>query len=520
MKTQNILKVTFSILMIAGLIFPATAQELRNGETVKENRITESFNKIVVENNFNIFLEHGEESKVVIETNREFQNAVQANVVNGVLTLSTSSTQKVNILNAYITTPKIQEIILNGNASLKSKGIIEEYKLVLKTFGTAMISMDIEVEDLVTELHGASEIILNGKAVNHEALLQGASILITSKMLNENTSIETNGSSKAFVNTANKLNITSNSSSKVEYENIPKNVNRQNTDKVYKEYSLDIDNRDNARINLGNLDMRFSDSRDSTYIRLGRHSFVVDEYGNARYRRMYRDRFNSNWAGILLGINGYVTPNHDLDFPQEYDYLNLNLAKSIRFDINIFEQNVRLTKDNHLGMATGLGFEIRSYQFEKNVTLIAEEPQIAGFYNEGVYVSKSKLAATYLNLPIILEYQTNSYSNRNSFHISAGMVFGLRIGSHTKIKFEEKNKEYSLIDPVSGDVYDLRTSPNRSRVKEFGAFHLNPFKVDAMFTIGWGWVNLYATYSLTTLFKEGQGPELYPVSIGISLLKW
>ena len=49
-------------------------------------------------------------------------------------------------------------------------------------------------------------------------------------------------------------------------------------------------------------------------------------------------------------------------------------------------------------MATGLGLEIRSYHFEKNVTLLADQPQIEGYYNEGVYVSKSKLAVTYVNM--------------------------------------------------------------------------------------------------------------------------
>ncbi len=520
MKTRNIVMISLTFLMIAGLILPTTAQQLMNEDVVKENRITDSFNKIEADNYFNIILEQGVESEVTVETSKHFQNSVRTKVVNGTLMLSANSSPRVKVLNVYISSPRIREITLNGNSSLKSKGIIEQFELSLKTYGTSMLDLEIKVDDLVTESHGASEIILKGDVKNHIAELNGASKLIADKLLAENTTIETNSTAKAYVNTENRLDITSNENSRVEYGNKPHKVNRKNTGRVYKEYTLDIDDRDNARLNLGNLDVRYSDYRDSTHVRIGRHSFVVDEYGNARYRRMYRDRFNANWAGLLIGINGYLTPEHDLDFPQSYDYLDLNLAKSIRFDINLFEQNIRFTKDNRFGMATGLGFEIRSYHFEKNVSLLADQPQIEGYYNEGVYVSKSKLAVTYINIPFLLEYQTNSYSNRNSFHISAGMVFGLRIGSHTKIKFEEKNKEYLLLDPVTGDPAYMRTSPNKKRVKEFGAFHLNPFKADAMFTIGWGWVNLYATYSLTTLFKEGQGPELYPFSIGITLLKW
>ena len=520
MKTRNILMISFTLLMMVGLNIPTFSQNMMNDESVRENRITKAFSKIEADNHFNIILEQSDESKLVIETNSDFQNAVKTEVINGVLKLTTTSTKNVKTLNAYINAPKIQTIILNGDASLKSIGTIKGYDLFLQSYGTSIIDLSVDVDDLTTELHGASEIILTGKAAHHHSELQGASKLLADRLTATNTTIETNASAKAYVNTINKLNITSNGNSRVEYSNKPESINRQNTERVYKEYSIDVEDIEDSRLNLGNFDVRFRESRDSTHIKIGRHWFIVDEYGNARYRRMYRNKFNSNWGGIHLGINGYLTPQNDFDYGDAYDYLDLNLAKSIRFDINFLEQNIRLTKNNKFGLVTGLGMEIRSYHFENNVSLVGSNPEIKGYFNDGIYVSKSKLAVTYLSLPFLLEYQTNSYRNRNSFHISAGMVFGLRIGSHTKLKFEEKNKEYLLLDPLTGDPAYVKTSPNRKRFKEFGSFHLNPLKADAMFMIGWGWVNLYATYSITTLFKEGQGPELYPFSIGISLLKW
>lgn len=520
MKTHKFYILTAMIWFVAGFLATANSQQLGVFETTKENRIVAPFTSIEAADYFNIILEQSNETKVVVETEPKFQDEIKVNVTNGVLNLGTLPHSKFKVLNLYITTPEIRKIVLNGNSSLKSKGMIEASNLVLETYGTAILSLNLDVDNLETESHGASEIILDGRAVEHLAVLHGASKLIASKLIVDNTSIETNALTNAFVNTKNELNITSNDNSSVEYQNIPAQVNRKNPEKVYREYKLTLDERDEARLDLGRFNVQFNDSRDSTTVKIGRHWFIVDEYGNARYRRMYRDKFNSNWAGVLLGINGYLTPDHNMDFPQEYNYLDLNLAKSIRVDINIFEQNIRFTRDNRFGMATGLGFEIRSYHFDRSVSLIGTEPSIEGYYNEGIYISKSKLVATYLNLPFILEYQTNSYSNRDSFHISAGMVFGLRIGSHTKIKFEEKNKEYALIDPVSGNPAYVKTSPERKRYKEFGSYHLNPFKADAMFMIGWGWINLYATYSLTTLFKEDQGPELYPFSIGLSLLKW
>ena len=58
----------------------------------------------------------------------------------------------------------------------------------------------------------------------------------------------------------------------------------------------------------------------------------------------------------------------------------------------------------------------------------------------------------------------------------------------------------------------------RQKPKQFDSFNINPFRYDAMVRIGWGVINLYATYSMNTLFKEGGGPELYPFAIGITFL--
>lgn len=522
MKTKNIIIISLALLIVIALSTPTLSQGMMNSQIIKETRITEAFTKILVNNGYNVILEQSAEMSIIVEAAKDLQNSVKISVVNGELRLMPISGRKPFILKVYINAPEIDQINLFGNSSLQSKGIISQQKMELKTFGTAMLSLEIEVGDLHTESHSASEIILNGKVINHIAELQGASKLIASKLLAENTIVETNTTSRAFVNTINELEITSNGSSSVEYHNIPKNVKRHNTDDVRLEYNFTINNDDELKseLNLGSLNLRYSESRDSTIIKIGRHYFAIDSYGNARYRRYNRNKFNSNWSGILIGINGYLRSQNDMDFPDGYDYLDLNIAKSIRFDLNIWEQNIEFTKDHRFGMATGLGFEFRNYQFDQNVTLVGDQPEIAGYFNEGLYIKKTKLVATYLNIPFLLEYQTNSYSNRDSFHMSAGMVFGLRIGSHTKIKTQEKNKEYTLIDPVSDEVFDTRTTPNRTRFKEFDSFHLNPFKIDAMFMIGWGWVNLYATYSLSTLFKDNHGPELYPFSIGVSLLKW
>jgi hypothetical protein len=58
---------------------------------------------------------------------------------------------------------------------------------------------------------------------------------------------------------------------------------------------------------------------------------------------------------------------------------------------------------------------------------------------------------------------------------------GLRIGTHTKFVYENGDKETD---------------------KERGASSMNPFKLDLMARIGWGKINLYGKYALSSTLQR------------------
>jgi hypothetical protein len=49
---------------------------------------------------------------------------------------------------------------------------------------------------------------------------------------------------------------------------------------------------------------------------------------------------------------------------------------------------------------------------------------------------------------------------------------------------------------------------------------METFKYDATAKIGWGVLNLNASYSLNTLFKKEKGPELYPFTVSLTLVNF
>ncbi|MEI7897098.1 MAG: hypothetical protein WCJ26_08680 [bacterium] len=235
-----------------------------------------------------------------------------------------------------------------------------------------------------------------------------------------------------------------------------------------------------------------------------------------------RKKYNGHWAGIDLGISGYVTPDFNMNFSPSYPYMNMNTARSLTVNLNPFELNVNLYQ-NKIGFTTGLGFQISNYYFTGNYVMLKDSSVLVAYKvqnSQGQYVSMkvNKMVVTYLNLPLFFEFQTNPYRRLSSFHVSLGVIAGVRIGTYTKQTYDNKEESYFLVDEKGNKVASFNVE--HYVAMDHGAYHLAPFKVDASMRIGWSHLNIFGTYSLTQMFQKNQGPELYPFTVGITLLGW
>ncbi len=499
---------------------PVAAQEYDKNEIIKETRAVDDFHGIEVGGIFNVLLTQGSHTSVEIETTRKYMEKVTAETQRGILHLSGKSIRKPKKLNVYITAEEIDRLNVSGAANLEGQNTIRSETLKVTTSGAADANLDVEVKALTTQSSGASGLKITGSANIHYAETSGASSLTAHRLRSNEARVTTSGASDAKINTAKLAQAHISGASTLENHSGNKTV-------IYgPDETTRLETRprgDTSKSRIGRMNIEVVDN-DSTQVSIGKHRIVVNENGHVKYSKWPRKKFNGHWAGVELGVNGYLTPGHNMDFGKEYEYLDLRMEKSLVVNMNVFEQNFSLSRSNKFGVLTGLGFSSHNYRFNHPTTLTPDSSEIAGFLDKGIQVRKSKLVVNYITVPLIFEFQTNRYCKTNSFHIAAGAVLGIRFASHTKKYYDELNKEYTLTEynPATGryeDVYITR-SPGESIAKNRDDFHLNPFKAYGTFRIGWGFVNLFANYSFTTLFRENKGPELYPYEVGITLLGW
>lgn len=208
----------------------------------------------------------------------------------------------------------------------------------------------------------------------------------------------------------------------------------------------------------------------------------------------------THWGGVDLGVNMLLNSDNKTNLPEGANWLDIDEARSLSWSFNLYEQKIRIVKD-YVGIITGVGLTYNSYGLKNNVAIQSNsDSTYAVNIPDSLFTfDKNKIRTTYVKVPLMLEFNTSSDPSR-TFHIAAGVVGGVRIGSITK-------QEYKIDD-----------EKHKDRVKD--DFNFSPLTLDAAVRIGYGNLTLFANYGLTPLFEDNKGPEVYPVTVGISILPW
>ena len=209
-----------------------------------------------------------------------------------------------------------------------------------------------------------------------------------------------------------------------------------------------------------------------------------------------RFRFRPHWSGIEFGFNNYLSADYEFTLPDEYNFMNLNTGKSFNVNINFAQLGIGITR--RFGLVTGMGLQFNDYVFEGNNNIMKTANGEIVEYNagaDGLFLDKSKLSTAYFVMPLLLELQV-PVQRHSSINIAAGMIGGAKIGSRTKMIYNDNGKQ---------------------KIKEKNDYSLNLLRYGPTIRLGYECFQIYATCYMNGLFKDQKGPELYPIQIGFAI---
>lgn len=217
------------------------------------------------------------------------------------------------------------------------------------------------------------------------------------------------------------------------------------------------------------------------------------------YRRHYTPtNISTNWFIVDLGVSNYddqtaYGTGEALAFAPglEKDDFKLRTGKSVNVNIWIVMQRLNMIK-HVVNLKYGLGLELNNYRYKKNL-LYETDPTMVVLDDTRNY-SKNKLAADYLTVPIMLNF--NFTPNRSKgFGFSAGVSAGYLYSSRQKTITSEDGKQ-----------------------KERDDFDLRPWKLSYIGELSLGPVKLYGSLATQSMFEKGLNQT--PYNVGFRLSNW
>ncbi|MBN2616521.1 MAG: DUF2807 domain-containing protein [Bacteroidales bacterium] len=558
-------KIILSLIFIGSVVVsPISAQVLKRNvkgdhNVVKVTHQLPAFDKINASGIDHIILTQTKdgENSVIVETDENLQQFIKPEVRNQTLYFSYRNINP-SSLKFYVTVSgPIDAIQSSGASFVKNTTPLNSRLITLKSSGAANTKLMIESSKTVVENSGAAHTILMGNCTTLSADLSGAASLNAVAIRVDSLFFRGSGAASAKARVVKYVRKELSGTAHLNLVSLPgKDLDINTRHKVVKviTYQKELQDKqqaleakkealeqemsalqmkmnrmqqtvnDSTRVDIGALKVVVVDG-DSTKIKVGNHMLVVDDRGNVRWRKRNKARkFRGHWAGVDLGVNGYVNPQFNANFGAVNDYLSLRFEKSLNINLNLIEQNIPFNKEKTAGLVTGLGLVFNDYHFSHPTYLSDGGNQLQGYYINGASVRKTKLSAMYLSVPLLLEFQAKTDQRRHRFFINFGVIGNVKLHSHTKIYFNDPNDSYILQDPSTGGllttIYTTPDRNNRNIVKNTSGYYLNPFRVDATVRIGFPLLSLYATYGLTPMFQSGKGPELHQWSLGLCLVNW
>lgn len=224
-------------------------------------------------------------------------------------------------------------------------------------------------------------------------------------------------------------------------------------------------------------------------------------YDSTERRIKYRQQnIVTNWMILDLGINQVndktnypsAIANGYLPAGANENWFDQRSFKSTNVNFWLFIQRLNMIK-HVVNLKYGLGVELNNYKYTEAIRFQETDKPLVIL--ENIDYKKNKLAADYVTVPLMLNFNFTPNSQTHGLGFSVGVSGGYLYSSRQKT--------------VGGGL---------GKKKEHDDFDLRKFKLAYIGEISLGPVRLYGSYATESMFKNGL--DQTPYSFGLRISNW
>ena len=163
--------------------------------------------------------------------------------------------------------------------------------------------------------------------------------------------------------------------------------------------------------------------------------------------------------------------------------------------------NFPMDKKGHLFFFAGGGIGAHNFYHnslmelnDDGVTVLRDFPTTTESSGAKTDTKTSKFAITYFDIPFGFMYKTT-----NKFHATLGFKVGWNINDHWKYK---------------GNYFEGNN--DAEKIKWLGVSNIQKMHYGPYVTFGYKWIGVSAFYQISSIFTDELGPNIHPISVGLT----
>ncbi|GAB3201246.1 opacity protein-like surface antigen [Pontibacter aydingkolensis] len=249
--------------------------------------------------------------------------------------------------------------------------------------------------------------------------------------------------------------------------------------------------RHEIRINKSfKIDVEVEEDGDNTKVNVNVPDKAQRDSTRAAYKESHYKASKFNFD-VDLGYNNFLSTN-DNQVP------DLKTLGSRYVSLNLHLNNQIGGRKSPFYIVSGFEFAFNNFMFDDDI-VVTDVNKVTTFTElTDRNFEKSKLTYSSVNIPIMPMLKFKRENGKDGFLIGAGGFAGYRLGSHTKLKYQEEGK----------------TEKDKTRDN----FNLSDFQYGLEGVIGYGSLNMFVKYNMNDVFKDNRGPQANVISFGLRLL--
>lgn len=202
--------------------------ERGNGNIVTDEREVEEFDGLNLRGSYQVFLNQGSRTRLVIETDENLLEYIETEVRGGILYIDNlekiSSKEGTKI---YLTFEQLDWLSSAGASTIKTESLLTTESLEVSMPGAGILDLQLEVQDLKIDLAGAGLVKLEGWAQNQEIKMSGIGNLEGYELRSRTCKVTVSGLGNAQVNVSENLTARINGMGGIKYKGSPVSIDEK-----------------------------------------------------------------------------------------------------------------------------------------------------------------------------------------------------------------------------------------------------------------------------------------------------